>query len=187
MPAVASRAPPAVDAKAIALGLGDDRRRSLEQHGGAGGGGQARGRRRSGRAPGGAPASRANSPSCGVSTVSWMRRGQVGSSRPASSSASASTTTGIGASAMMRRTSLALRSSSPRPGPTTSARHRCMSSNTVGPKPTAGVGRTTTSVGGTVAGSAPGMPSRTMPAPARIAAWAASRAAPYIPGDPPST
>ena len=49
---------------------------------------------------------------------------------------------------------------------------------------TSGSERLTTSVGSPGSGAAPGLESRTYPAPARIAAAVARRAAPVMPGEP---
>ena len=80
----------------LAVGRGDDGRRALEQHDRAGARRPGRGPRRGGRRRAGAPASRSNSPSWGVSTVG-RRRGATSTSAasaPRAVSPSPSTTAG---------------------------------------------------------------------------------------------
>ena len=156
VPAVASRSSPAFGDQDPSARLGDDRRRALQQHDGAGGGGQlpcGGDAVRTGRRP----ASRLNSPSWGVSTVgappAAQERGAPSDDQASANSPSPSTTTGRAARPRRRAALVAVASARPRPGPTTRAWKRSSSSSTSARPSVGGSVDRTTSVG--TAGSWP--------------------------------
>ena len=143
--------------------------------------------RRSG--PGGAPASRAYSPSCGVRMLGALRfssNARAPSLRPSAVSASASITSGTGTAAITARISSTASSEVPRPGPSTTALHLVVASKKASAHPVAGRCMRTASMGQAAVGS-PGEPRRIIPAPAAMAPRVHRMAEPSIPGEPAPT
>ena len=126
-------------------------------------------------APGWLPDSSAYSPSCGVKTVGTVRRrsSAVAPSelQPRANNPSPSITIGSGASTTSLRTLAAVSSDRPSPGPTTTAWNRSSDASAASAQPVLGSGRWTISIGASVS-VMPGIDRCTMPAPVRIAAWA---------------
>ena len=134
VPAVASRSSPAVTTSTSPLGIGDDRGRALEQHDAP----RSAASRRAATmrsAPGRCPASRPNSPSCGVSTVGVLaprqqRAGAVGVPRQREQPVAVDDDRHRRLAATVARTAVTVYSSRPRPGPMTRAWKRWRSSST---------------------------------------------------------
>ncbi len=138
--------------------------------------------------PGGRPARRANSPSCGVSTVGPRRPVRAAAGSPPSAvSPSPSTTAGTTADDTSWSTAASVGALRPSPGPMTRAPARSSCSSTTVSHPAAGTATPTASVGRPGSWSTPGDATRTIPAPARCAARAARWAAPVIPREPAAT
>ena len=173
VPAVASRSSPAVTTSTSAVGLGDHRGRTLQQHHAAGVGGQ--------------PARRDDAIGTGRGAGEHLelavvrrehrrrvapaqqRGGTVGVPRHREQAVAVDHRRHRRVRRRRGACCAAVSSSRPRPGPSTSAWNRSSEPSASAAQPVAGSGRCTTSIGAAAPTSGPGAETCTMPAPARCA------------------